>query len=140
MILTEINKFETLNTANGDSEIVLNIGFLQDDGIKGSISVLEPETWDDMTRPEKIAWVENLVSEHLTTTTYRDGTNTIYPDKAIKITARRSFDSLPNWATWTPQEAKDWVDTNVTDLAIAKEVLGDLAWAVLCLRDIILDK
>jgi hypothetical protein len=41
----------------------------------------------------------------------------------------------PNWATWTAQQASDWINTNVTNLAQAKTVLISLAKAVVYLRD-----
>ena len=51
-------------------------------------------------------------------------------------TAMDDFSSMPDWATWTAQEASDYIETNVTDLASAKVVLQKLAMAVIYLRDI----
>ncbi len=43
--------------------------------------------------------------------------------------------NIPNWATWTPQEAEAWIELNVISLATAKIVLKKLAIVVCYLRD-----
>ena len=43
--------------------------------------------------------------------------------------------NMPNWGTWTPQEAEAWIELNVNSLASAKSVLKKLAVAVCYLRD-----
>jgi len=42
---------------------------------------------------------------------------------AINALAKDDYENLPGWATWTAQEADDYIDTNVTDLASAKVVM-----------------
>lgn len=49
--------------------------------------------------------------------------------------ARTGMSSLPGWATWTSQEAVDWVEVNVKDLASAKQCLKAMAKAICYLRD-----
>jgi hypothetical protein len=51
-------------------------------------------------------------------------------------TSLDSFANMPDWASWTAQEASDYIDTNVTDLNSAKVVLQKLAMAVIYLRNI----
>ena len=51
-------------------------------------------------------------------------------------TSLDEFATMPNWATWTAQEASDYIDTNVTDLASAKVVLQKMAMAIIYLRNI----
>lgn len=43
--------------------------------------------------------------------------------------------NLPGWATWTAQQAVDYVEANVTDLATAKAALKAMAKAIVYLRD-----
>jgi|WetSurMetagenome_2_1015567.scaffolds.fasta_scaffold700030_1 hypothetical protein len=43
--------------------------------------------------------------------------------------------SIPSWATWTDQQAQDYINANVTTLAQAKVVLVALARMVVALRD-----
>ncbi len=49
--------------------------------------------------------------------------------------ARAGIQGLPGWATWTAQEAADWIDINVTDLASAKVALSNMARMIVWLRD-----
>jgi len=49
--------------------------------------------------------------------------------------AKLDFTNLPGWATWSAQGAGDWIDANVTDLASAKNVLQNMAKAIVYLRD-----
>lgn len=58
-------------------------------------------------------------------------------NEAKETAALTDFASLPGWATWTGQEAADWVDTNVTDPASAKVALMAMARAIMYLRNMI---
>lgn len=49
--------------------------------------------------------------------------------------ARDDFDSLPGWATWTTDEAAQWIEDNVTDLASARTAMTAMARAIIALRD-----
>lgn len=68
--------------------------------------------------------------------------------------ARTSFRNLPDWATWRPneaynnvtsmvlngytkQQASDWINTNVTNIATAKTAMIALAHAIIDLRMIL---
>jgi hypothetical protein len=68
--------------------------------------------------------------------------------------SKDAFRSLPDWSTWTPQQASDyisqtvltgqtkaqvnsWIDTNVTSLATAVTALKLLAGAIVDLRTIL---
>jgi hypothetical protein len=53
----------------------------------------------------------------------------------IRESGEQSFAALPGWATWTVQEAEDYIETNVTDLASAKVVLKALAKAIVAIRN-----
>ena len=65
-----------------------------------------------------------------------------------------NFDALPNWATWTPTQATDyihntslngwtqaqldaWVDLNVTSIAGARLAFKQIGTAILTIRDIL---
>jgi len=52
-----------------------------------------------------------------------------------RANAEPSIRNIPGWATWTAQEAEDWIEVNVTDLASAKQVLKALAKMICYLRD-----
>jgi hypothetical protein len=41
---------------------------------------------------------------------------------------------LPGWATWTADQAADYIEANVVDLATAKEVLKKMAMMLVYLR------
>jgi hypothetical protein len=77
----------------------------------------------------------------------------VYPDQVLQ--AKRDFLNLPEWATWTAQEATDaiqakvltgqtkaqidaWVDGNVTNIASARTALKLLAGAIIDLRTILM--
>lgn len=49
--------------------------------------------------------------------------------------ARDGFESLPGWATWTADEASDYIESNVNTLAEAKTVLKVMAQCLCYLRD-----
>ena len=50
-------------------------------------------------------------------------------------TAAADFATLPNWATWTAQQADDWIVANVTSLATALPVIRQMARFLIYLRD-----
>lgn len=49
--------------------------------------------------------------------------------------AQEGFGDLPGWASWTADQAADWIDVNVTDLASAKVALTAMAKAIVFLRE-----
>ena len=53
------------------------------------------------------------------------------PDEA----AADGFEGLPGWSSWTADQAADWIDVNVADLASAKVALTAMARAIVLLRD-----
>jgi len=55
--------------------------------------------------------------------------------KQRQLDASPAIRNMPNWGTWTPQEAEAWIELNVKSLASAKSVLKKLAVAVCYLRD-----
>jgi len=52
---------------------------------------------------------------------------------------RSEFQSLPGWASWTANEAEQWITANVTDLASAKTALKAMAKAIIYLRNVAVD-
>lgn len=48
------------------------------------------------------------------------------------------IESIPNWASWNVTQAKDWIETNVTNLATAKEALKQMAEMIILLRDTVI--
>jgi len=55
----------------------------------------------------------------------------------VEAAALAEIENIPGWATWTGAEANAWIDTNVTDLASAKEVLKKFALMLCAIRDIV---
>lgn len=52
--------------------------------------------------------------------------------------AKQRFKDIPNWATWTPQEAQDWLTARIDTLAIPADVkilLRAYGQMLLALRD-----
>jgi len=75
---------------------------------------IDPETGE-----EYLFWVvDSVESEQLT-------------DEA----AKNGFEALPGWATWSADEAEQWMLDNVTDLASAQLALSQMARAIAFLRD-----
>jgi len=77
------------------------------------------------------------------------------PDERVKHeTAHLDIESLPNWATWTPAQARDyvktnvlngqtiaqveaWIDANVSTIAQARTALKLIATNIIALREIL---
>ena len=55
--------------------------------------------------------------------------------EAIATTAPDRARNVPGWAAWGEQQAIDYIDANVTDLASAKTVLVGMARLLVALRD-----
>ena len=54
---------------------------------------------------------------------------------AVRAAADSQAAAVPGWATWTEQQAVDYINTNVTDLAKAKTVLVAMARMMVALRN-----
>lgn len=134
-----IIKQVALNT-NLEDESILTILFAQDDGVESSIQRLAPEGWSGMDQPSKLSWVQSEVASHLGSTNYADPFVLEYPDRTAKMDAISDFGNLPGWASWSGQDAEDWINANVTDLASAKVALVSMARAIVYLRDIVIDR
>ena len=52
-----------------------------------------------------------------------------------QVDAKAGMSNLPGWASWNAAEATSWINTNVTDLASAKNALEKIAEAIIYLRD-----
>jgi len=52
-----------------------------------------------------------------------------------KANAEPAIRNIPGWATWTAQEAEDYIEADVTDLASAKKVMKAQAKMICYLRD-----
>jgi len=59
-------------------------------------------------------------------------------EKTATTAADKLKTELPAWAEWTPEQMRDYVRANVTDLATAIPVLENLAYAVGLLKDVAL--
>lgn len=110
------------------------------EGVRFTVALDVPAEWEAMTRGEKIAWTQQRVADHLQTHTYYLSSELIFPDVSAPEIASDDFESLPGWASWTGQEAADWIDANVTDLTSAKVALQAMARAIVYLRDIVIER
>jgi len=52
-----------------------------------------------------------------------------------KIKFKNNVGEMPGWATWDAQQASDYIENNVVDLASAKQVLKAMAKLLIYLRD-----
>jgi hypothetical protein len=113
---------------------------VDDNGTQHEIGVPLPDGWDAWTRTEKVQWVRDWITDHAQTHTYVTGTDVIFPDVDVKEQALSEFENLPGFATWTAQEASDWIESNVVDLDTAKTALSRTARALVYLRDIVIQR
>jgi hypothetical protein len=108
---------------------------------EGQITLVVPNSADP-------AAVQVVIDAHNVTQLTQEQT-----DELAATDARTHFRNLPDWSTWTPDQAKDyvtttvlagqskaevdaWIDTNVTTLATAKTALKLLADETIDLRQI----
>lgn len=61
--------------------------------------------------------------------------DSVTPEQLSRDRAREEFLALGDWATWTGDQAADWIEDNVVDLASAKVALRVIARAICALRD-----
>lgn len=54
------------------------------------------------------------------------------------LSAREEFKSMPGWADWTADQALDYINDNVTTLAEAKDVLTNMANAIIYFRNLLI--
>jgi len=108
----------------------------------GSISVALPAAWGAMARAERIEWAKEQIRDHLAHSDeiHAAPYEAVYPDCAAPDRARDNFGALAGWASWTPDEARTWIAENVLDLATAKHVIGEMAAAIMMLRDIVIER
>ncbi|MBW2307485.1 MAG: hypothetical protein JRG73_11175 [Deltaproteobacteria bacterium] len=52
-----------------------------------------------------------------------------------RAAAEPSIRNIPGWASWTAQEAEDYIEADITDLAGARQVLKAMAKMICYLRD-----
>lgn len=101
---------------------------------RGHTATMEPIRVDT----ERSIWRGLLMIE--TTVGTVDGqeievVNTVTPAPFKRDDAADAIRQMPGWATWTAAEAESWVETNVTDLASAKQALIAMARLLVFLRD-----
>jgi hypothetical protein len=109
-------------------------------GVVSTIQQPFPAGWADMSRAEKIAWGKGQIEDHLAGSIYVLPEQVYFPDYSIPEHAKDDFDALPGWATWTGQEAADWIDENVIDLPSARLALTRMAQAIIYLRDVVIER
>ena len=78
-------------------------------------------------RDAKIQWVKAWVEQHGAGHSYLGVGKAVFPDPAARGAALDGFAGLPGFATWTAQEAAEWIEASVTDLASAKVALARMA-------------
>ncbi len=82
-------------------------------GVTGRVELEPPGNWEQLTRPQKIAWVKQQVTDHLAGYVYEEPDEVIFPDKATRDQAADDFEALPGWATWTAEEAEAFIHDSV---------------------------
>ena len=56
-------------------------------------------------------------------------------DLINKLQAQKNIADLPHWCDWTAEQADAWINSNVTNVASAKNVLRKMAQMLIYLRD-----
>lgn len=56
-------------------------------------------------------------------------------DLINKFVAEKNIAQIPGWAMWDADQAKQYIENNVTDLESAKQVLKKMAQIIIFLRD-----
>lgn len=69
---------------------------------------------------------------------YYDGTVQPADQPEIANTGWDRLEGLPGWATWDTQQAVDYINAEVTDLATAKQVMVAQAKMLIAIRDFLL--
>lgn len=69
---------------------------------------------------------------------YFDGTRQPANQPELTNTGWDRLENMPQWATWTTQQAVDYITDNATTLASAKVVLVAMAKMLIALRDVTL--
>ena len=99
--------------------------------------------------------IQNVIDAHDPEALSFGEQNEVYreEDNALEQESKDNFRILPNWATWTPQEAEQyvhdtvlsgmdtdqinsWIDTNVIDLVSARTTLKLIGGELIVLRNI----
>jgi len=93
-------------SAIGDDEAIIELSFIPDPKTK---TIVDGEVVNIAPPPTQIEVVQSEV--------------------------RPTLDTIPTWATFSADEANDWIETNVTDLASAKAVIQKMAKLLCALRD-----
>jgi len=133
-----LTNIEVLQSPPGETDMIL-VSF-RSGGLPADLTAAVPDGWTEMAREEKIGYVRDLVTTWLAHRTIASANSIIYPDLEAPDAARDGFQSLPGWVDWTPAEAESWINTSVTDLATAKQVLSKMAAAITYLRDIVIQR
>lgn len=131
-------RLENVRVIRLDTSTMIAVAWVQD-GVYASTEFEAPETWDEMTRDDKIAWTRAAVTDHISGVTYVEARERVYPDASVPEGAKDDFENAPGWSTWTAAEAAAWIDANVTDLASAKVAMSGMARAIVRLRDITIE-
>ncbi|NIV32333.1 MAG: hypothetical protein GWN58_23685 [Anaerolineae bacterium] len=74
--------------------------------------------------PEQISAVQAIIDAHVAVD---------YAQRQIDADAAAA--NIPNWATWSEDQALTWFDANVVDLASARTVLRAVVQMVLAMRN-----
>jgi hypothetical protein len=83
--------------------------------------------WSVEPTPEQVQQAEDIKLAH--------NPDTLLPVDQVQADAKGQAAAVPNWATWTEQQAVDWINANVTNLASAKQVLIAMARMLVALRN-----
>ncbi len=107
-------------------------------GVPIDLYLALPPEWATWARADKVAWVKQQVLAHLATQGYGIGGEIVYPDGGQAEQAADNLEALPGWGSWTSDQAAQWIDQNVVDLASAKQALRAMVRAIVFLRDIVI--
>lgn len=100
---------------------------------------LDPETNPIILNHIDAAWNETTLIDGVLA--YQGNPVTVHPpgqawnERLRQEQSDSDAANIPGWATWTAQEAQDWIDANVTNLASARTALKAMARMLLALRN-----
>lgn len=138
-----INKIHRIKQSLSGSPGLQEVDFLRVEVSEDGEVIIEripvPAGWDSWDQTTRIQWTTSETQLLLTAQHHVHGEH-IYSNFTAVETAIDSLKAIPNWSTWTPDEAVAWVSTHDTSLPQIRVVIEALTRMVALLRDITIEK